>query len=201
MKSFSYQSRSTSSMAALPLTLALNRSGYCVEEWLPQIVMCVTAVIGLPVLFASCVMARLWSRRVIAVNWRGLMSGALRWAISELVLAGLPTTRMRMSRAAAALIALPCTEKIAALASSRSLRSMPGPRGRAPTSSAYCASAKACSALSVHTVPASSGKAQSSSSMATPCRAPSAGVISSMCRITGWSGPSIAPEAIRNSRL
>ena len=34
------------------------------------------------------------------------------------------------------LMALPWAEKIAALASSRSLRSMPGPRGRAPTSNA-----------------------------------------------------------------
>ena len=47
----------------------------------------------------------------------------------------------------------------------------------------------------------SSGKAQSSSSIFTPPSAPRAGVISSSWRITGVSGPSIDPEAIRNSRL
>src|SRR5690606_40104036 len=52
-------------------------------------------------------------------------------SIRALVLAGLPTTRTLMLRLATSLIALPCTEKMAALASSRSLRSMPGPRGRA----------------------------------------------------------------------
>ena len=47
----------------------------------------------------------------------------------------------------------------------------------------------------------SSGKAQSSSSICTPSSAPSAGVISSSWRATGVSGPSIEPEAMRNSRL
>src|SRR5690625_1860066 len=78
MKVFSYQSFSTRSMAALPSTLALNRSGYWVDEWLPQMVMLVTSLTVLPVFWASWVMARLWSRRIMAVNWRGLMSGALR---------------------------------------------------------------------------------------------------------------------------
>ena len=43
------------------------------------------------------------------------------------------------------------------------------------------------------------GKAQSDSSITTPCSPASAGVISSSCRLTGWSGPSIAPEATRNA--
>ena len=47
----------------------------------------------------------------------------------------------------------------------------------------------------------SNGKAQSSSSITTPSRAGSAGVISSSRSSTGWSGPSIAPLAMRNSRL
>ena len=72
----------------------------------------------------------------MAVNCRGSISGALRWVIRALVLAGLPTTSTLMSLLATVLIALPCTPKMAALASNRSLRSMPGPRGRAPTSSA-----------------------------------------------------------------
>jgi hypothetical protein len=56
-------------------------------------------------------------------------------------------------------------------------------------------------ASSVATVPASNGKAQSSSSITTPSSAPSAGVISSSWRITGWSGPSIDPLAMRKRRL
>ena len=78
---------------------------------------------------------------------------------------------------------------------------MPCLRGIAPTSRATSASPKAVSASSVHTTPASKGNAQSSSSIRTPSSAPSAGVISSNCRETGVSGPSIEPEAIRNSRL
>ena len=71
----------------------------------------------------------------------------------------------------------------------------------APTSSATSASPKAVSASSVHTTSVSSGNAQSSSSMRTPCKAPSAGVISSSWRAIGVSGPSIDPEAMRNRRL
>ena len=135
----------------------------------------------------------------MAVNWRGLILGALRWAIKALVFAGLPTTRTLISAAALSLIALPCAEKIAAFASKRSLRSIPGPRGRAPTKSAYCESLNASLASSVHTIPANSGNAQSSSSIATPFKASKAGVISSICRMTGWLGPSISPAAIRNN--
>ena len=54
-------------------------------------------------------------------------------AMSALVLAGLPVTPMRTSSAATALRALPWAVKMAPLAESRSPRSMPGPRGRAPT--------------------------------------------------------------------
>ena len=78
---------------------------------------------------------------------------------------------------------------------------MPLVRGRDPTSRATCAPSKASSASSVSTVAASSPKAQSSSSMATPRKASMAGGISSICNTTGWSGPSIDPEAMRNSRL
>ena len=48
---------------------------------------------------------------------------------------------------------------------------MPGPRGRAPTSSAMSASWKALRGSSVPNMPASSGKAQSSISIMTPCNA------------------------------
>ncbi len=150
---------------------------------------------------ASWALARFWSSRVMAVNRSGAMLGALFMAMSALVLAGLPTTSTRMSGAALSDRALPWTVKMAPLASSRSLRSMPLLRGRAPTSRATLASPKATSASSLVVTPASSGKAQSSSSMTTPCSAPRAGVISSSCRMTGWSGPSISPLAMRNSRL
>ena len=96
-----------------------------------------------PSFFASCATARFSSRRVIAVKRSGGMSGALDCAISEFVLAGLPTTRTLMSSAAPALSASPCGLKIAPLASSRSARSMPFVRGRAPTSSATFAPSKA----------------------------------------------------------
>src|ERR1700748_1742652 len=69
MKSLSIQSRSPTTSAALaPLTLAWKTSGYWVAEWLPQIVMLVTSLIAAPVLPATWAMARLWSRRIIAVN-------------------------------------------------------------------------------------------------------------------------------------
>src|SRR5437868_10754854 len=51
----------TTSVAGLPLTLALVKSGYCVLLWLPQIVMHVTAAFGTPAFCASADTARLWS--------------------------------------------------------------------------------------------------------------------------------------------
>ena len=113
-------------------------------------------------------MARLWSSRVIAVKRSFGMSGALFIAIRQFVLAGLPTTRIRMSSAALSSSALPCTVKMAPFASSRSLRSMPCRAGPAPTSSAKFAPANASFGSSVCTTPSRSGKAQSSSSMTTP---------------------------------
>ena len=79
------------------------------------------------------------------------------------------------------------------LALSRSLRSMPALRGIAPTSSATSASPNATLASSVQTTSASSGNAQSSSSIFTPSSAPSAGVISSSCRIDRRVGPEHRP--------
>ena len=152
-----------------------------------------------PVLAASCASARLWSSRVMAVKLRGSRSGAFLCAIRQLVLAGLPTTSTFASRDAWSFSALPCTEKMAALASSRSLRSIPAVRGRDPTSSARSVSANATLGSSVATTPFSSGKAQSSSSMMTPFSAFMAGGISSNCRITGRSAPNIAPDAILNT--
>ena len=89
----------------------------------------VISVIGTPAFFASWVRARLWSRRVIAVNRSAGTSGACEEAISALVLAGLPTTSTRTSAAAPALIASPCGLKMPPLALSRSPRSIPPVRG------------------------------------------------------------------------
>src|SRR3954468_10139195 len=98
MNVFSIQSWSPTTSAALrPPTWAWNRSGYCVAEWLPQIVMWVTSETAAPVLAASWEIARLWSRRVSAENRSLGMSGALLNAISALVLAGLPVTPTRTS--------------------------------------------------------------------------------------------------------
>ena len=108
MKVFSSQSWSPTASAALrPPTSAWKRSGYCVAEWLPQIVIFVMSVTGAPVLAASCEIARLWSSRVSAEKRYCGMSGALLIAIRALVLAGLPVTPMRTSSAATWLSALP----------------------------------------------------------------------------------------------
>ena len=201
MKVFSTQSWSpTTSAAFLPPISAWKTSGYWVAEWLPQIVIFLMSVTAAPVLAASCEIARLWSRRVSAENRSPGMSGALFIAISALVLAGLPVTPMRTSSAATALSALPCAVKIAPLAESRSPRSMPGPRGRAPTSSARLTPSKIFSASSPISTPARPGNAQSSSSMTTPSSVLSAGVISSRRSSIGRS-PVSDPLARRNSRL
>ena len=187
------------SQAEPPFTVACTTSGYCVAEWLPQMVMFLTSATCTPVFWATCVSARLWSRRIIAVKRSFGTSGAECMAMRALVLAGLPTTSTLTSSAARSLMALPCTVKMAPLASSRSPRSMPLVRGRAPTSMQTFAPSKASLGSSVATQPDSSGKAQSSSSMPTPSRAPRACGISSMRSSTGVSGPSSWPLAIRNS--
>jgi hypothetical protein len=148
--------------------------------------------------FASCASARLWSSRVIAVNRSFGTSGAFDIAIRALVFAGLPTTSTLMSSAALSLIALPCGPKMPPLASSRSLRSMPFDRGRAPTSSATFAPANALFGSSEMSIPRSSGNAQSSSSIAVPSAAFTASGISSSDSSTGVSLPSISPLAMRN---
>ena len=201
MKSFSSQDWSpTSSAAFWPLTSAWKRSGYWVAEWLPQIVIFLMSVTLAPVLAASWEIARLWSRRVSAENRSRGMSGALVIAMSALVLAGLPVTPMRTSSAATALRALPWAVKIAPLAESRSPRSMPGPRGRAPTSRARLTPSKIFSASEPISTPERSGNAQSSSSMTTPSSVLRAGSISSRRSSIGRSAAS-APLARRKSRL
>src|SRR5215831_2418137 len=104
----------------LPSHSAWNTSGYCVAEWLPQMVILRIAERGLPIFCAIWLTARLWSRRIIAVNCVGLRLGAFFIAIRQLVFAGLPTTSTLTLRLATASSALPCGAKILPFASSRS---------------------------------------------------------------------------------
>src|SRR5215831_1071523 len=76
----------------LPPHSAWNTSGYCVAEWLPQMVILRTDESGLPIFCAMWLTARLWSRRIIAVNCVGFRPGAFFIAMRQLVFAGLPTT-------------------------------------------------------------------------------------------------------------
>ena len=197
MNSSRTQASSTSSGAGRPPTAACAMSGNWVAEWLPQIVIRDTSPTAAPVRAARRATARLWSSRVIAVNCEGSRSGAFFIAMRAFVLAGLPTTSTLTSRAACSLRARPCGPKIRPFSASRSLRSMPLPRGRAPTRRAKRASRNASFGSSVTTKPCTRGYAQSSISITTPPRAGSAGGISRSWRMTGWSGPSISPEAIR----
>src|SRR5687767_16037673 len=56
----------------LPSHSAWKMSGYWVAEWLPHTVTFFTAAFGLPIFWAICEVARLWSRRIMAVNCCGL---------------------------------------------------------------------------------------------------------------------------------
>src|SRR5688572_18093239 len=96
----------------LPSASAWNRSGYWVAEWFPHTVTLRIEVTGLEIFCAICETARLWSRRIMPVNWLGLRLGAFFIAIRQLVFAGLPTTRTLTSRLATRSSALPCGEKI-----------------------------------------------------------------------------------------
>src|SRR5258708_4228721 len=169
----------------LPPPSAWNTSGYCVAEWFPQMVTLRIELRGLPSFCAICPTARLWSRRIIAVNCVGFRLGAFFIAMRQLVLAGLPTTSTLTLRPATASSALPCGAKILPFASSRSLRSMPGPRGRAPTSSAISTSLNATIGSAVGTMPCKRGKAPSTSSIITPVNSLLPGLVSSLTRVGG----------------
>src|ERR1700704_6394382 len=78
--------------AFLPPHSAWNTSGYWVAEWFPQMVTLRIELKGSPIFCAIWATARLWSRRIIAVNCAGFRPGAFFMAMRQLVLAGLPTT-------------------------------------------------------------------------------------------------------------
>ena len=189
------------SRTLLPRISACDRSGYCVQEWLPHTTIFLMLPMGWESLRATCAIARLWSSRIIELIFFGLRSGALCMTISALVLAGLPTTKILTCGAANALRILPCSAKIPALISISSLRSMPLLRGRAPTSRTISASRKATLGSSVMITCCNMGNTQSSNSIAMPRNACCAWGMSSSCRMMGCSCFSISPLAMRNNRL
>jgi hypothetical protein len=186
--------------AGLPSISALPKSGNWVAEWLPQMATLVTDPTGAPALCASWALARFSSRRVMANQRSAGTSGALDRAIRQLVLQGLPTTRMRTSEAAFSAMARPWGLKMPPLTLSRSPRSMPALRGTEPTSNAHEVPSKAVLRSEVATMSVTSGKAQSSISMTTPSSTRRAGSISSRRRTIGWSAPRSWPEAMRKRR-
>ena len=125
---------SSCSVAGRPPIVAWLRSGYWVAEWFPQIVTRRISGTAAPVFSATWPTARLWSRRVIALNCAGARSGALRIAMRAFVLAGLPITSTFTPRLACSPRARPWGPKILPFSASRSPRSMPLPRGFEPTS-------------------------------------------------------------------
>src|SRR2546426_902031 len=113
----------------LPPHSAWNTSGYWVAEWFPQMVTLRIELKGLPIFCAIWATARLWSRRIIAVNCVGLRLGAFFMAMRQLVLAGLPATSTLTLRLAPAARALPPGAEIPPLAPRRGLPSPPRARG------------------------------------------------------------------------
>src|SRR5207302_10911751 len=83
--------------AGRPPMRAFFASGYCVAEWLPQMVMFVTWETATPAFFASCVLARFSSSLVIANQRSAGTCGAFARAVRQLVLHGFPTTSTRTS--------------------------------------------------------------------------------------------------------
>ena len=178
----------------MPPTSAWYRSGYWVAEWLPQIVMPLDLGDRHVELGGELGDARGCGR---GGSWRVNRSAGTSGAC------GLRDERVGVGRVAddehpdvvrgARVDRSPCGAKMPPLASSRSPRSMPFVRGRAPTSSATLAPSNAFVASSVMSTPASSGNAQSSSSSAVPSAARTACGISSSRSRTGVSGPSSWP--------
>merc|ERR1719414_927296 len=81
------------------------------------------------------------------------MRGAFCATIHALVLAGLATTSTRTSGLAKSFSALPWGPKMGAFLAMRSFLSIPGPRGKPPTSTAMSTSLQASSRLKVVTTP------------------------------------------------
>ncbi len=203
MYSFLYQASSlTSAGAALPPTVAKRMSGYIVGEWLPHTTIFSMSVTDALVRVASCEMARLWSRRIIEVKAVCGRLFAVFMVISALVLAGLPTTMSFRSRAATASMRLALLGEDLGVFEQQVLALHAGAARLGADQQRLLGVLEGDLRVEVPIMSASSGKAQSSSSIITPLSAAWALSIgsSSICRMTGWSLPSISPLAMRNSR-
>ena len=108
-------------------------------------------------------------------------------AIKQLVLQGLPDDHHANIGGSGLVDGDALFTELVAFISKRSLRSMPGPRGVAPTRSAQLAPSNASVSLSVSLISLNKGNAQSSSSMRTPSRVPTNWGTSLMIRLMGWS--------------
>mmetsp|Transcript_19821 Transcript_19821/g.76072 ORF Transcript_19821/g.76072 Transcript_19821/m.76072 type:complete len:323 (+) Transcript_19821:1339-2307(+) len=188
----------TVSTARPSSTVANVTIGTWVAEWLPQITALRIMETGTPILAASMPAMRFWSSRVSAVKLRLGRDGALRMHSSAFVLAGLPTTTTLQSRDATSSRTAPWALKMPAFAASRSFRSIPGPRGRAPTRSATSASMNASSGSVVQVQRNTNGEATSCSSMPTARSLSLAASMSSNRRSTARS-PNTPPRAIINT--
>ena len=120
------------SLAGLPSTVAWRTSGYCVLEWLPQMMTPLTLSQETPHLIARCEDARLWSSRVSAEMFFGSTLGAARERMAAFVFAGLPTTTHLTPVLAPLESAEPCELKMPMFLVITSLRSIPSLRGNAP---------------------------------------------------------------------
>ena len=120
---------------------------------------------------ASWHLARFSSSLVNAWKLRGSKLGACESAINAFVLHGFPTTITLHVGLATSFNALPCSAKMAPFMSSKSPRSIPGPRGLAPINSAQSASANTFLQSMPMSTSLNNGNKESSSSIATPSSA------------------------------
>mmetsp|Transcript_4635 Transcript_4635/g.12341 ORF Transcript_4635/g.12341 Transcript_4635/m.12341 type:complete len:288 (+) Transcript_4635:360-1223(+) len=186
MNAPSSHARSSVSRTASPSTLAWRTSGYCVDEWLPQMKTSSTLLRGFFAASATIDVARLWSSRVRAVMFSsGMAPPMASFKIAAFVFAGLPTTRHLTVGFACSFTATPCCLKILTFIPITSLRSIPCLRGNAPRKMMASASLKATAGSVVHVTPANSGMARSSSSIWTPLSMVNDGSMSRRRRATG----------------
>ena len=202
MNSFSIHAWSTSSPAGLPSTCAWNTSGYCVAEWLPQIVMRVTDATGTPTFAASCAERAV----VVEAGHRGEALARDRARVvhrDEAVGVGRVADHEHahvVGRAGRERLALRGEDRavdLEQLLALHALRARPGADEQRVVRRRRTRRWRRRWSRRRRR----SGNAQSVSSITTPPSAGSAGVISSSCRITGWSGPSRSPLAMRKRRL
>mmetsp|Transcript_29010 Transcript_29010/g.72789 ORF Transcript_29010/g.72789 Transcript_29010/m.72789 type:complete len:218 (+) Transcript_29010:502-1155(+) len=188
------------STAGTPAIVVEEISGYCVLEWLPQITARRTCWTLTPERSASWAWRRLWSKRVSAMTFStAIVGAALRARMAAFVLAGLPTTSTLHVGSPTRASALPASAKMATFLASRSARSIPSLRGKAPSMMATSAPANATSWSSVASTVPSCAESRSSSSSLTPPSAPSAPATSSRCRLIVTPLPKIEPSSRRGS--